>query len=347
MSDVNAVPRRLTLADFKRNIRRHSQENPHSSSAPADDETVNARPGVRVFNDVEFCRLPDPRWDIDGVTQQGGLEIGFGPSDAGKSTLYAGRACCLATGTDWLGMKVVREPVYAVVFEGRHAFRKKIRAWKALHGFDVDHVIGVHVDVEPVNFLNRTSVLELLKRVERLGAGELIVDTLAQSTGADEENAPMQIAVNHAELIRRHTGARVVFIHHSGKNRKNGARGGSALTAAADTVLSLDREKDGHVLRCVRQRDGERFSPIALTLTHVGSTVLFERADVPLAGDTTRLHCDLLAWLRSNPGAVTDAVSRGVGKRKTDVMAALQALVASGQLTSAKKGHGTAWSVIS
>lgn len=305
--------------------------------------------GLRVFDDAEFCAQPDPAWDIPGVVQQGALEVGFGPSDVGKSTLYAARACCEATGTTWLGLDVVRRgPVVALVFEGRGAFRKKIRGWKAAHGFSAAEPIGVYVIETPVNFLIRTEVDRVTRELERLGAVELLVDTLAQSIGADEENAKMQLAVTHAELVRRRTGARVVFIHHSGKDRTRGARGGSALTAAADTVLALDHARDGHVLRCVRQRDAERFAPMHLKLmkTPDGATVLFDRRDglatAPLA---TQLREDIVTWLQAHPGAVTDAIGRGIEKRKADVMTALDALLNAGQITATKTGRATTWRV--
>jgi hypothetical protein len=292
---------------------------------------------LRVFDDVELCEQPDPLWDIEGVTQQGSLEIGFGPSDAGKSTLYGGRACSLATGVPWLGMPIVqRGPVVALVFEGKHAFKKKIRAWKAMNGYE-DQRIGVYVIEDRVNFLDSLDVFRLVHVINQTKATEIMVDTLAQSICADEENAQLQIAVNNAAMLRRLTGARVVFIHHSGKNRKRGARGGSALTAAADTVLSLDEERDGHVLRCVRQRDGERFPPVFLRLSKVpdGSTVLFERREAPTApllSEKAKLHAAILTFLRSNLGADTDAVRKHVGRRKTDVLLALAELKQAGRI---------------
>jgi len=307
---------------------------------------------LRVLDDVEFCALPDPAWDIPGVTQQSTLEVLFGPSDAGKSTLIAARACCLATGTDWIGMPVSRPgPVVVLVFEGRHAFGKKIRAWKAINDFPASKPIGVYVVEQPVNFLDRVAVFALVNVINARKAHELVIDTLAQSIGAEEENTEMQTAVTNAAMIRRLTGARVVFIHHSGKDRKRGARGGTALTAAADTVLSLDEERDGHVLRCVRQRDGERFAPVFLRLTKTpdGSTVLFERresAGAPLFGDKAKLHAEILRHLRANPGAITDSIGRTLGKRKADVVTTLAGLLKSGLIAATPKGRGKGWSVV-
>lgn len=249
-----------------------------------DDPPTARVSGLRVVDDVEFCAQPDPVWDIANVVQQGTLEVVFGPSDAGKSTLCAARACCLATGVDWLGMTILRRgPVVACVFEGKNAFRKKIRAWKALHGFDAAERIGLHVVADHVNLLKSADVDAVTKVVEKYGAHELLVDTLAQSIGAEETNDRMQEVANAAAVIRERTGARVTLIHHSGKIRGRGMRGGTSLPAAADTVLSLDQERAGHVLRCERQRDGERFAPVFLKMTKTADTVLFQLDDTGIA----------------------------------------------------------------
>ncbi|MDE3156091.1 MAG: AAA family ATPase [Acidobacteriota bacterium] len=303
-----------------------------------------------MLDDVALAALPDPVWDIEGVTQQGGLEVVFGPSDAGKSTLMAARACCLATGTTWLGIPVLRSgPVVVLVCEGLHAFKRKVRAWKALHDIAPSKPLGVHVIDSHVNFLDAVDVFRLVHVLNELHAIELIVDTLAQSIGADEENDSMQRAVTNAAMIRRTTGARVVFIHHSGKVRSRGARGGSALTAAADTVLSLDEERDGHVLRCVRQRDGARFAPVHLKLTPTADSVLFQRAEAPgasLVPEGARLQRQVIDWLRDHPGSTATTASENIKRRKADILSALLDLERAGRVSREKVGRANVWSVV-
>jgi hypothetical protein len=164
----------------------------------------------------------------------------------------------------------------------------------------------------------------------------------------------MQTAVTNAAMIRRLTGARVVFIHHSGKNRK---RGGSALTAAADTVLSLDEQKDGHLLQCVRQRDGERFPPAFLRMTKTpdGSAVLFERRDEgpspsilsDKVRDKARLHASILAKLREQPRMKASDVATEVHRNKSDVLDALKELKVVGRADFERSGRrAELWSCV-
>jgi hypothetical protein len=258
---------------------------------------------------------------------------------------------------DWLGMAVLRRgPVVVLVFEGKHAFKKKIRAWKAMNGFRADRQIGVYVIEQHVNFLKQPEVNGLIREVERVGAHEVIVDTLAQSICADEENEQMQIAVNNAALVRRCTDARVVFIHHSGKDRKRGARGGSALTAAADTVLSLDEGgPGGHVLQCVRQRDGVRFAPVSLKLTPTpdGATALFERGPERSVSvlsdrgrDAAKLQAEVIAYLAANGPATATEIAAGLQKRKQAVVDGLKELEGADRVRHEQKGQAKLWSAV-
>jgi hypothetical protein len=139
--------------------------------------------------------------------------------------------------------------VIVAVLEGMGAFVKKIQNWKARHGYKDRDRIGVYVIPDQANLLDPVTVTELITHAKHVGAGELMIDTLAASIVADEDNEAFQTAAHHAGFITRQTGARVTLIHHSGKDRKRGARGGSSLTAAADTVLTIDTVKDRHVVR--------------------------------------------------------------------------------------------------
>jgi hypothetical protein len=152
-------------------------------------------------------------------------------------------------------------------------------------------------------------------------------------------------------MIRRKTGARVTLIHHSGKDRKRGARGGSALTAAADTVISIDEQGGRHIVRCDKQRDGERFAPFYLRLTPdpVGQTAYFVKCDgptvsmVPASGDA--LQADILSRLRSHPYTSGSTLAAQLHKQKSAVLEALNSLHATGRVQFRAEGRAKFWTV--
>lgn len=318
----------------------------------SDDEACPAGSPLRTYNDAELANLPEPEEDFEGRgIQAGGLEVGFGPSGCGKTTMYADRSCCLATGSAWLGAPALHSgPVLYCSLEGVSAFAKKVIAWKALHGLPAADVIGVHTMADALNLLDASSAVALLRTAENIGAREIVIDTLGRSMQAEEDNSDMGRVVGHADMIRRATGARVVLIHHSGKVRSRGARGGSALTAAADCVLSLDVKGPAHILCCEKLRDGRAFDPIVLKLvpTADGRSALFERAEGPavsLCDATARLQSNVLDFLREHPACKATDVIEGIGRQKSAVLHALRELAKAGSVVSTKAGRANVWSL--
>jgi hypothetical protein len=95
----------------------------------------------------------------------------------------------------------------------------------------------------------------------------IVVDTLARAMkGGDENSAQDMGALNDAmSALIEATGACVLLIHHSGKNKGAGARGSSALLGAIDTELEVaDRQ-----IISRKQRDVELASPIGFNLVPV------------------------------------------------------------------------------
>src|SRR5437773_5414969 len=205
----------------------------------------------------------------------------------------------------------------------------------------------IHTVTEPVNLLNANAAYRIVKTHEAIGgADEILIDNLTCSTLGQEENEHMAVVAAHVNIIRKYTGARVVVIHHEGKNHQRGARGGSALVGFADTALRIDEGKNGHMLYCVKQRDGARFSPVFLKLTPTpdGSTALFERLAegpaVSLIGDKARdkakLQAAIVAYVRDHPGVNTTDIA--AGRRRQGVVDALAALEQAGRVRQEKKG---------
>ncbi len=83
----------------------------------------------------------------------------------------------------------------------------------------------------------------------------IVVDTLARALALSgrDENSAQDIGLFNASVgaLIAATGATLLVIHHSGKDRSKGARGSTALYAALDTEL----EAEGGRLAATKQRD--------------------------------------------------------------------------------------------
>jgi hypothetical protein len=307
-----------------------------------------AHSALRLIDDVELDALPDAEWTIEHMSQRGTLEIVAGPSGKGKTTLCTQRGCHQATGRTFLGFTVLAAgPVIYAALEGIGAYKRKVHAWKQAQGINAKDRIGIYTINEPINLLRADAAFALVRASESIGeAIEFYVDTVARATMGNEDNDDFSVVVAHADIIRRETGARVTLIHHFGMDKTKGSRGGSALPAAADTVLSIDTMKDRHILRCDKQRDGAPFDPISLKLVPTGSTALFEACEgaaVPLFDSSARLEREIVDYLNSHSGTAGSAIAKALGRKKLDVFRTLARLKQSNRVDYQRDGRAMLW----
>jgi DNA-binding Lrp family transcriptional regulator len=87
----------------------------------------------------------------------------------------------------------------------------------------------------------------------------IVVDTLARCfTGGDENSSKdMGRFVAACDALRKETGATVLVVHHSGKD-KSSERGSSALRGAADAMFEVTNPEFRKIhVRCTKQKEGE------------------------------------------------------------------------------------------
>ena len=115
------------------------------------------------------------------------------------------------------------------------------------------------------SFLLSRSIHNLIENLKLI-----IFDTLARSIVGEDENSAegMGKVVAEMDYLRRGYGCSTMVVHHTGLNNKNRARGSSVISAAMDTEIGIEKKPDSMVakLTCTKMKDGEEFSPIAVTL---------------------------------------------------------------------------------
>ena len=191
--------------------------------------------------------------------------------------------------------RVQQSLVVYIASEAGSSILRRFIAWR-------EHRLSEGADRVPLAILTRgpnllasveveklTEQLTALQQESALTLGLVVFDTLSRSMhGGDENKAEdMTMAVNAADVIRDRFSAATVYVHHSGKDPAKGARGHSALFAAADLVIGIDN----HVATVEKVRDGvtgEQFpfslEPIELGLDVDGDpvmTCLLNAADAP------------------------------------------------------------------
>jgi hypothetical protein len=255
------------------------------------------------------------------VLAAGGSSTTFGDGGAGKTTLKLDQAFHMCTGTDWLGLRVLRRcTVLWIENEGpRGKFREKLRAkFEAWDGPDLEG--RLHVLEQPwslFTFGDERHRAELVALIRDLGV-DIVFAGPVQRLGVEGGGTPAEIQafVNLLEQVRAELDRPLAYelIHHE---NKSGEVSG-AWEGATDTLAHVQARGNGHtaiVWRKVRWASELHGKTWKLDwLPGEG----FELDETPETTDDV-IADQLLALVREAPGKSWnsyDELLQGKGKRK-------------------------------
>jgi hypothetical protein len=263
------------------------------------------------------ARKPAPML-IDGFLAMDSTAVLFGPSGGNKTFIALDMVLHVATGSWWWGQNTRKGRVVYVLAEGAGRFGKRIDAWQRHHG------IGDLAKHEPVTWLTRVVNLHALDSVgafiDYLGGDPpalIVFDTLARNIVGVEENSARDMGqvIDHLDLIRRHTGACVLLVHHSGLAGGR-ARGSTALFGSIDTELEVVPDEDRATLKVTKQKDGAEPNPRHFERINVGDSCVM----VPVTRDREGLPAGARATLDALATVAVDGgVSTTVWRSATDI----------------------------
>lgn len=195
---------------------------------------------------------------VKGWIDQGAASTIYGESNVGKTFLALDMGLHVAAGEDWHGNRVAQGLVIYAAAEGGRGIVNRLEAFKK----DRPELAKAAAD----RFILLPLTLDLCAPgdaqafVDALGdlrPALVVVDTLARSMGAGDENTAKDMGqfIANVDFIRAETGAHVLVIHHSGKDTTRGARGSGALRGAVDTEIELTRADSVITATTRKQRD--------------------------------------------------------------------------------------------
>ncbi len=217
----------------------------------------------RRFNFVKLAQVltrPDPEFLVDRLLTVGGTSLLTAKHKNFKSFIALDIGLSVATGNLWHGYEVQQGAVIYIAAEGASGLKKRAAAWLARHDeIAPDDFIVLDIPLQIPNPGTRRAFIE---EIAELKPVLIILDTLARcSVGLDENSAGDigQFADALAELARE-TGAHVMAVHHNNKGGEY--RGSSAVPAAVDTHLSMERNGESVTLKTEKQKDFEELHPL-------------------------------------------------------------------------------------
>jgi hypothetical protein len=250
----------------------------------------------RVYDDVELEQLPDLAWLVEALLPASSLAAMFGAPGSGKTFVALDLAMQIATGQAFLEHATLRGGVLYLAAEGSAGLRRRVRAWKAAHNRAGER-LGLQLITEAPNLLMAADVEHILRAAAaRPGdAGPpaplrlIVIDTLARSMPGGDENSTedMSTVIEHADRLRRASGATVLLVHHARKDN-DVERGSTALRGGVDTLLLVKNEDGERALLCEKQKDGEPFAEIPLRLEAAHESCIVRIGHRAAAGPTQR-----------------------------------------------------------
>lgn len=222
-----------------------------------------------ILEGLDYC--------IKALIERRRFVVVYGATGSGKSTLTIDMGLHIAAELRWRGRRVKGAPVvYFAAEAGASINPRVVAARDYLLGEARETRIPFAVIPTGPDLRNRVDVERMIDAIQaiaaEIGAGIalIIIDTLSRAAPGADENSPADMSeiVGACDRIREATGAAVLLVHHSGKDSARGARGHSALAAAADTIIEV---ADG-VATIEKSRDGvsgEKFA-FALDPVHLG-----------------------------------------------------------------------------
>jgi RecA/RadA recombinase len=207
-----------------------------------------------------------PGYLVKGLLQRRTYAELFGAPGEGKTFVAFDLAYCVAAGKHWMGRKSHGGPVLYLAYEGIGGLVKRAQALRQKYG-DAD--VPLFIAGAAFNLREQKGRHELRDLLSAVGEKPvlIVIDTLARALMGGDENSAQDVGAFNSAVaaLIESTGACVMIIHHSGKNKNAGARGSSALLGAIDTEL----EVDGGQLVAKKQRDVETGEPIGFVLKPV------------------------------------------------------------------------------
>lgn len=300
-------------------------------------------------------RISLPKHLVAGLLLEGSLFVVYGESNSGKSFWVLDVSLAIAAGIPWRNRVTTRGWVVYVAGEGASSIKLRIAAYRQERQ-DIPAAIAFAVISQAVDLLSADSVDRLIRTLEAAQAtcGEppalVILDTFARAIPGGNENDAQDVgrAVAAADRIRSEVGCAVGFVHHSGKDPTKGARGSSALRAAADTEIFIEGQCGQRIARVTKQRDLAPDAPMPFELCAVHviteggaiSTCLVRQCDsgepslVAVRGKAQRQFLAALsARAETDPAKIwalgdLRAVGREIGLSKSTARSVVDALTA-------------------
>ena len=240
-------------------------EPPGYEIPPPDIPATAPRFILEPWSSIVFAS--NAEWRIKKLLPRHGVAVIYGRSQSFKSYVALDLCAHVAAGLEWAGRSVDQGPVVYIAAEGANGLRKRKAGWADAHPEIADDLQFFLVSAAPNLGTEAGDLAGLIASIDAAGVAPavIVLDTLAQSLGAGDENGIGMIAfVSNATALANRFGALVIAVHHSGLGDDKRTRGHSSLLGAVDAQILCEREPGAMSTMLTLQKLKDEESSISL-----------------------------------------------------------------------------------
>ena len=197
---------------------------------------------LEPWRDISFVVFDE--WLIKQFLPLQGLAAIFGKPGSYKSFVALHIALCIALGRRWGGRRVVQRNVVYIAAEGSAGLRKRKAGYQVAQPDLPSDLPFALVAAAPNLGTDKGDLPALVAAIEAADfkPGLIVLDTLAQTIGAGDENgAGMTAFVANAGALASRFNSLVLIVHHTGLGDDKRMRGHSSLNGALDAQILCER----------------------------------------------------------------------------------------------------------
>lgn len=251
-----------------------------AESARSEKREDEVRKSILTLRDV--LELPPPRYHIDLVWPEGGVNVLYGAPGTRKSFLALDWSLHRALGRTWHGYRVdTPAKVLYVAAEGVFGMGARVSAWLEHNGYtdpSQDEFRNFNVHKGALNLLHDVDRLLITKLIEEDGYTLLVFDTLRKSmTGGDENDVQsVGLMMSWLEWLSVEMMCDSLLIHHS--NREGSYRGSSAIHGDAYNMWKMRRARGEYYVNGDKFKDAPELE-WRLEWSEVGESLVVSGAE--------------------------------------------------------------------
>ena len=252
--------------------------------------TATTRDKFHFLSFDAVINMPPVKWAVEGIFPEKSFGVIYGEPGKGKTFAALDIGLCVAAGMAWHDRKVSPGSVLYIAGEGMGGLGKRLKAWQQHYA---PHMPAppFHTLAASVNMRDQADIAAIIAGIDAMQQPfrMIFIDTVARALLGGDENSATDIGqlIASCDIIKEHTGACVIGIHHSGKDEGRGMRGSSALLGAVDTCIRVKQDANRIVtLKIEKQKDAEPVPDMAFNMSIITTgfgedSIVLTPTDVP------------------------------------------------------------------